>query len=552
MKTKNYSRIFVLFLIALLAGCSETKEEGPSGSRQLEIKDGAYYINGEKTFINALGYEIGARPGQHPYEDVRELEVARMRNDIKVIKEAGFNAIRTWSELTEEQVQIVQESGLMLIFGFWIEPVGDFGDEKFIAEANHKVDSITSWAKNYDCIITYLIMNEPMAANIHRAGAQKTRNLWTGLTSLIHKNHPGIPVTISNNSAIGEYLDERIFDVYGYNCYDYKEGLPGYTQGFSNHFNYLKELNGENKPVLVTEFGMSVSPNNSGGLYGGNTRETQAKHIIQNVSDLLDSDVDGICPFYYADGWWKAGDPATHNPWAEEWFGYWGYANENDTIGYPRPIWYEFKEYNQAIVASPRNHKIYQGEVPVEFYLNENVSRAKIIYNDRVIYDKEVSGYHFADEIDFAEEAITDRELILEFYNMSGELLKWESIMILTTKDSLKLPEIKLDLNISDYSKTNKLEAKFTVLNESVFSIDKEFKYVYVHHEGWDPGEHRLKLIDPEMREYSFSDSYTISAESLVLNVSAGLDITYGKFIKRIYNQKLLYRGNWADPIKVD
>src|SRR5690606_21753485 len=177
-----------------------------------------------------------------------------------------------------------------------------------------QVKKVMTWSKKYDCIITYLIMNEPMVAHIHDKGAQNTISLWKSLVEIIHHEHPGIPVTISNNSAIGEYLNERVFDVYGFNTYDYHEGLPGFTQGFANHFKYLKELNGENKPVLVTEFGMSVSPIGY-GLYGGNTRERQASHIIQNFSDLLDAEVDGICPFYYADGWWKAGEPAIHNPY---------------------------------------------------------------------------------------------------------------------------------------------------------------------------------------------------------------------------------------------
>jgi hypothetical protein len=541
-----------VLLYFLITGCSQVKDENQFRSIKLEIKDGAYYINSEKTFINALGYEIGARPGQHPYEDEKELELARMRNDLKVIKEAGFNAIRTWSELTEKEVQTIQKSGLMLIYGIWILPNGDFDDKQFIADAKQQVRDVMAWSKNYDCIITYLIMNEPMVSHIHDKGAQNTYNLWTDLITIIHEEHHGIPVTISNNSAIGEYLNERIFDVYGYNTYDYSEGLPGYVQGFSNHFNYLKELNGENKPILVTEFGLSVSPIGWGRMYGGNTRKRQAYHIIKNFSELLDSDVAGVCPFYYADGWWKAGEPGVHDPYPEEWFGYWGYADENDTTGYPRPIWHEFKKYNQAIIASPRNHKIYQGVVPIEFYLNDRVTRAKIIYNDKVIYDKAISKYHFTDVIDFDEQAITDRELIVEFYDKDEKLLKWEAILILTTKDTIGLPEIKLDVNTNDLNKVNEVKATFTVLNDSVFKLDNNLLYIFAHHEGWDPGEHRTKIIDTDKVVYSFSDSYKFSDKCLVLNVGAGLDITYGKFVKRIYNQKLIYRGDWAKPVKVD
>jgi len=545
---------FVVFTLGLVSCNSNTGNK--TKSRNLEIKEGAYYINGEKTFINALGYEIAARPGQHPYKDEKVLEIARMNNDLKVIKEAGFNAIRTWSELTEEEVKLVQESGLMLVYGIWILPDGDFNEPQFIEDAKMQVRKVMEWSKNYDCIITYLIMNEPMAAHIYEKGADNTLKLWTSAIDIIHEMHPGIPVTISNNSAIGEYLNERIFDVYGYNTYDYNEGLPGYTQGFANHFKYLKEMNGENKPVLVTEFGMSVSPIGY-GMYGGNTRKLQASHIINNFSDLLDAEVAGICPFYYADGWWKAGDKHTHDPYPEEWFGYWGYASDKDTIGYPRPIWYEFKEYNQAILASPRNQHIYEGNVPIEVYLNDEVALIKVIYNDSMIYkkavlEKELNVYHFTDELRFDEDSITDRELIFEFYNNKKELLKWEAISILTTKEKIELPKINLSFNQEDLSKTKVLKTTFTITNNSPFKLEKSFKYVYSHHEGWNAGVHKAKEIDTDKTEISFTDTFEPTDKSYVLNVGAGIDIKYGKFVKRIHNEKLLYRGNWADPIRID
>ena len=555
--TTNVSQMKKLVLLmagVILLGsmsCSKRSTEEPNKPRTLEIKEGAYFINGQKTFINALGYEIAARPGQHPYKDAKVLEIARMRQDLKVIKEAGFNAVRTWSELTEEEVKLIQESGLMLVYGIWILPDGNFDDPKFIADAHEQVKKVMSWSKNYDCIITYLIMNEPMVEHIYKKGAQNTFNLWTSVTQIIHEMHPGIPVTISNNSGIGEYLNERIFDVYGFNTYDYNDGLQGYTQGFANHFQYLKKLNGENKPVLVTEFGMSVSPI-GWGLYGGNTRERQASHVVQNISDLLDSEVAGICPFYYADGWWKAGEPGIHNPMPEEWFGYWGYANDKDTIGYPRPVWYEFAKYNKALIAAPRNQKIYTQAVPFEFFLGDDVAKVKVIYDDKVIYDSIVSGYHFKDSFDFKETAITDRELIFEFYNKANELLKWESIVILTSKNEIKLPEINLVFNADNLDKVKALKTTVTITNDTIFKLDKTVKYAFAPHQGWDGPEMRSKEIATDKPSVTFTDEYALQDKYLLLNVAVGVDIRFGKFVKRIHNEKLIYRGTWADPIKVD
>jgi len=180
------------------------------------------------------------------------------------------------------------------------------------------------------------------------------------------------------------------------------------------------------------------------------------------------------------------------------------------------------------------------------------VSRIKVIYDDKIIYDRNVSAYHFTDEIDFNEQGITDRELIFEFYNNKNELLKWESIMILTTKNKIELPKINLAFNSTDLSKVKSLKTIYTITNDTVFTLNNTIKYVYSHHEGWNPGVHKEKVIATDKSEVVFSDVFEFSEKCYVLNVGAGIDVSYGKFVKRIHNEKLLYRGNWADPIRVN
>ncbi len=538
----------LIFLpIVLLAFAACTPKTEPTS---LEIKDGSYYINGEKTFINALGYEIGARPGQHPYEDEKKLELKRMENDLRLIKEAGFNAIRTWSELSEPELKVVQESGLKIIYGIWVLPDGEFNDPEFIKAAEEQVKKTISFSKNYDCVITYLIMNEPMVAHIHKVGARETVELWKNLRDIIHEMHPGIPVTISTNSAIGEYINENIFDVYGFNAYDYNGGMI-YTQTFGEHFRYLKELNGLNYPLLITEFGLSVSQNGY-GMYGGNTLKKQAEHLVNNFSDVLDGGAAGACPFYFADGWWKAGDPPVHNPEPEEWFGYWGYANIDDTIGYPRPVWYALKTYNKAIIGSPRNNQIYSNEIPIELYLNDEVKEARIIYKDQLVYKKTAlaKGY-FKDFITFNEPEITDRELVFEFYDSKGELVKYETIILLTSDQPITLPVINVEVNEKDLSKAKTCEVMFNIENHSPFSLDNELKYLFSHHIGWDSGENKKQVIKSEESSQKIQAEYEIPIDCLVLTITAGIDIKYGKFVKRIHGEKILYRGIWAESIKV-
>ena len=125
----------VMVFYTVCAPCASAAGKPPEqapGSR-IEIKDGWYYLNGQKFFVNALGYEIGARPGQHPYEE-RFNEPERVKQDMKVIKAAGYNAVRTWSELSEDELKVVQASGLKIIFGIGFRPDEDFADPAIIDE----------------------------------------------------------------------------------------------------------------------------------------------------------------------------------------------------------------------------------------------------------------------------------------------------------------------------------------------------------------------------------------------------------------------------------
>jgi hypothetical protein len=245
--------LLVGLLFAFVVSHAELKANEPSSVSSLEIKDGWYFIDGQKFFVNALGYEIGARPGQNPYVK-RTSEPGRVKNDMDVIKEAGFNAIRTWSELSEQELKMVQASGLKVVFGIGIHPEKDFSDPEIVDGYLDIVRNVLAYSRNYDCIITYIIMNEPMPEHIRKVGAQATVDLWKKIRDLIHQAHPGIPVTISGNSAITEFVD---IDVYGYNAYDY-DGF-NYTHGFANASRILPEMNGQGKPLLLTEFGLSVS-----------------------------------------------------------------------------------------------------------------------------------------------------------------------------------------------------------------------------------------------------------------------------------------------------
>ncbi len=515
----------------------------------LEVKDGWYYIDGRKFFVNAIGYEIGARPGQHPYVK-RTSEPQRVKNDMEVIKKGGYNAIRTWSELSEEELQMVQASGLKVVFGIGIDPVQDLSDPLLVDRYMGIVRKVLAYSKNYDCVITYLIMNEPMPQHIQEVGAQATVDLWTGIRDLIHQEHPGIPVTISGNSTVTEFVDMNIFDVYAYNSYDY-DGF-NYTHGYANASRILPRMNGQGKPLLLTEFGLSVSRQGGESRYGGNTLAAQMQVLPWYYRQVLDAGAAGACPFYYADGWWKGEQPAIHDDTPEEWFGFWGYRDAKDTVGYPRPVWHAMKQYNTALISSPRNQTFYKNEVPLEIFLQGSVTGIRVVYKDRVIYSRDdLKDNYLNDTISFAGEGLVDRELVFEFYGKDHALLKLESIIVLTAEKQVQWPTLTISSPIKNLDEGQHVGVELRLENNSVFTLADEVRYMYATHIGWSRGERRQWSVDPVAKSQTMTDSYALPEESPLLGLYAGTEITYGKFVKTIHDEHLIYRGSWADPIRL-
>jgi len=519
----------------------------------IEIKDNWYWLNGERFFIKAIGYEIGARPGQNPYTDKPSDELDLMKFDLKMIKDGGYNAIRTWSQFTEPQLKLVQSSSLKLIMGIDINPDKDYGDPKFVSDCEVKLMKVMNYAKKYDCIISYLILNEPQTDHVHTVTGKAFVSLMKRLTEIIHREHAGIPVTISANAMISDYIDENIFDVYAYNCYDHSEAQTA-TMGFKDYIKGLVDLNGRTKPFITTEFGYSVS-HKGFGRYGGQTLTQQSNGLIANYRDLLDAGAVGMCPFYYADGWWKGDDARYHNAdQPEEWFGFWGYSDVNDKYGSPRPVWFALRDYMKALIISPKNNEIYQSDkIPVELYTDKDVNKVTVKLNDKVFYSKNIikEGY-FADQLNIATKGIEDLELAFEFYNKSGKLLKTESILILASDKPVELPTLTIEVTPDKDLNAGKIASvKTKILNNGNFKLGDDLKVSYNTHLGWEVGpQAKVSIKDQQDKKLIQTENFfPIPDNCWIVNASAGITVQYGKCSFKIHDQKLIFRGDWAKEV---
>ena len=518
--------------------------------QNVEITDGWYYINGEKFFVKGIGYETHTRPGQVPW--VYSFDADLIRYDLNRFKNAGFNTIRTWSALSEEELQLVEESGLKILFGIWIDPAGDFSDPGFRNEAYNQVNNVLNYSTNYNSIIGYLIMNEPQVQHIYDTGAQSLADLWQSIIDLIHQKDPGIPVSFSN-TIIGDYINMKVFDFAGYNAYIYNPVTISNSHGYGGYLHYLKEKRASGIPLIVTEYGLSVSPGTPGNDYGygGNTLEQQVSGDLLMYRDLIDANAQGNCVFQYHDGWWKGGDEFTHDPTPEEWFGLIEFSGLDDVYGTPRPVWSAYEKYNKAIIIYPKNGNIYNGIVPVEFFTTPDVTSFTISNNDSALVSGSIEGTYYSDELNLEfNEDVKNADLVFTFFDSGNDTLRSETISILYSKTEIVLPEVTIDISPENPIPGSTVLMKMHVKTNPLFSIeDNKIDYVLHPHIGFDPGIAKSSIMTFTDNTWDYTDNFSLPSNTKVATFGAGFTITYDTFKKRIYNQKILIFGDWADPI---
>lgn len=502
---------------------------------QIELKEGFFFINDEKFFIKGIGYEVGAIPGQLPWE--REFNEELLVFDMNRIQSAGFNTIRTWAPFTEEELQVLSSYDIKIIMGIWIDPHGDFSDPEFISTAIDEVYSVLSYSKNSPNIIAYLIMNEPLPEIIFVAGYNNTVQLWTQLINIIHEEHPGIPVSIAN-TCNGTYINPEIFDFSAFNVYPYNPATVNFSHKYQAYVEYLKSLRSDDNPLIITEYGLSVSPSGPGNWgYGGNTLEEQFEGDLYMYRSLIDGGAAGSCMFNYSDGWWKGGDEFVHDDNPEEWFGLIEYQNLSDKYGVPRPVWNKVKTYQHAIITSPKNSEIYYVYVPLEIFGSDTTKSVEIYKQGELIYSSNFEENFLVGSIFMNVAEMNDITWDFIFYDEFYNVVKDEQKTFLCSNQSVEIPTITIITDPDPINDPVTVEITYSISEYQGFSHSDYIDYVFYPHIGWSFGYTFSETYQQSVTGYEFSDYHTIGDDTYVVTFAAGFDIHYGNFSKRIYNQ---------------
>lgn len=359
----------VLALAALLpAGCRPVIEMKkpvlpypPFGP--VRVEGDRFIVHGDTFLVVGVGYEPGCRKGVVPWERTFEEEV--LRADFERIRAAGFNTIRGWSPYTDEEIELAAEYGLWVIQSTWFDPAGDFADPEFQRTQIELVTREVSRSAKHPNILAYLLFNEPHADAVRRAGIHEVAGFYARLKETAFVADSTRPVSYAN-CVMTDFVEPAVWDFVAANVYPYSPVTIEKALGYREYLRILKARHAPGKPLVVTEFGLSVSPTGDGRGYGGNTPERQAAWDVELWNDILNTGCAGGCVFMWTDGWWKRDNKDIHDDHAEEWYGL--VETDSGYVGTPRPAYYALQEYNRAIRTMPRDGEVFSRQVPVEVW----------------------------------------------------------------------------------------------------------------------------------------------------------------------------------------
>jgi exo-beta-1,3-glucanase (GH17 family) len=321
--------------------------------RNISLREGRFLLAGEPYFINAVGWDP-ARPGEVPWK--RRFVAREVDEDFRRIHEAGFNTVRTWAPMREEELQLAVQNHLRVLQGIWTPPDADFRDGAVRRRVLDQVARTVETSRWSPAIIGYLVMNEPSAQAVAHSGLEATASWLREIVATVHALDPSAPVGYASWPGM-EALDDDLLDFTAFNLYPHRPRAAMDELGIAAYVRLLRKTVARGRPFLVSEFGISASPRARDGR-GGASEPQQAQQLVKLASTFAAAGAAGTSVFQWNDGWWKnhdrEGDELTHDADdPEEWFGLLRFSGPGDRIGEARPALQALTRYNRAVVLEP-------------------------------------------------------------------------------------------------------------------------------------------------------------------------------------------------------
>ena len=492
-------RIKLIVLILTCIACnfitaigSPEKNVGDISKYEVEIKNGWFYVNGERFFIKGINY-TGWRPGESPH-DLDKVNLELVDNDFKLIKEGGFNTIRTAGGLTPQIMALAKKHNLMVMHGIWFDQDIDYTDPEMINYACQMLRDELSWAKNFDNVLCFLLMNEPPMEKVRDAQKKGMENFLKKIRDVVKEIAPDKAVSIASWPPLS-FIDHSFWDVVCFNVYIYSPVTVSHSLGYRGYIEWLKENVAGNKPLVITEFGLSVSGSQLGEStpghysYGGCSLKKQAEGSIKMYDELIQAGSVGGCYHIWADEWWMIDSKFVHDNHPEEYFGI--IELEKTPRGTLRPIYYALKEYNQAIVIEPKRLNFYNKELPVEVYVTEQVGLVQFRLNNGNWQDlKKEGNFWWKAILDISKHEDGKHALEIRALDKNNKPLcsKKQDIWVYNKSKPGTIPyKVEIKTDKEEYRIKEKMKLEITVTNAQGSPVPEQpVYYSFFQPIGWE------------------------------------------------------------------
>jgi hypothetical protein len=427
---------------------------------KINIRGDKIYAGDEELLLVTVGYSH-LRPGQDfgdpvPYKD---FGYDLLDLDMKRIKEAGFNSIRTWDLSDKKYLELAQKHGLWVVGGIWLNQKIDLSNQAELERQIEKVRAEASAYAEYPNVAMLLILNEPDFTMIAGRDPGKLKAYFDRLVVAAHASCPGVPVSFSNwpNAA---FIDSLSWDIISYNLY---ATMPRFQNsiGYRGYVEGMIKAKSAGKPFYVSEYGFyTPTPNlDTADIFSYNYVDSEKKQcdfLLRDMETLYQLPIAGGALMSWTDNWDLASampspsiirpsgwiDRETHDNDCVEWAGILGM--DRDVKGLPRLSYSVISRANQSILTQPDAETLYSAQVPVSIYIGDRVNRVNLIIDGTEIKDLPKSSNHWVRYQYVAKKkGLKNHSIKVMAIDQSNQLIHTIERSFWTAQDS-RLPKIAI------------------------------------------------------------------------------------------------------------
>lgn len=432
-------KLRVFYLAVLVLTISLPIELHAEGRNRVEIKDGWFYVNREKFFVKGVCYfEAHDVEGRYEQNSPEILDY-----EFKRIKEAGFNTIRTF--LTPEKIEIAEKYGLMIMQDADRLCFSDeYKDPAKISRLKANIDEIVGFSKRYDSILFYAIDNEPNVKAIYRQGEKAAADMWRILSEKVRQVQPGAFTTICIMPP-DAFADISMCDVVSLNLYPWNPARN--SIGYTAYADWYSRSHAKNKVFLISEYGWT----------------DDLKEFSPVMMKLLDEQIKSGASgsFFFT---WRAWHKEKEKD--SQWWGI--IPNNGKPDGYknePRPIYYDYQNYFEAVAIEPRSGGVYAKKLPLEIYGTDKTGSIEAKCGGKKINLKKQGKYWWLGKMDFGPASYGEKTVTIESKDKSGRALVKKEINVFLCAEKKSLT-VKILRDKKQLISGKSYEAKIIVVDE--------------------------------------------------------------------------------------